>query len=66
MRAVYLASSFRNYFGTIVNELQSPKAMICNVYFLYFEKSFDIEMCVLGVAAILPLHRLWKYLKTRL
>ena len=41
MRAVYLANLFGNYFGTIVNELQSPKTMISNVFFKYFEKSFD-------------------------
>ena len=41
MRAVYLANLFGNYFGTNVNELQSPKTMISNVYFKYFEKSFD-------------------------
>ena len=41
MRAVYLANLFGNYSGTNVNELQSPKTMISNVYFMYFEKSFD-------------------------
>ena len=41
MRAVYLANLFGNYFGTNVNELQSPKTMISNVYFRYFEKSFN-------------------------
>ena len=41
MRAVYLANLFGNYFGTNVNELQSPKTMISNVYFKYIEKSFD-------------------------
>ena len=41
MRAVYLANLFGNYFGTIVNELQSPETMIFNVYFKYFEKLFD-------------------------
>ena len=43
MRGVYLANLFGNYFGTNVNELQSPKTMISNVYFMYFEKSFDPE-----------------------
>ena len=41
MRAVYLANLLENYFGTNVNELQSLKTMISNVYFMYFEKSFD-------------------------
>ena len=43
MRAVHLANLFGNYFGTNVNELQSPKTMISNIYFMYFEKSFDPE-----------------------
>ena len=41
MRVAYLANLFGNYIGTNVNELQSPKTMISNVYFIYFEKSFD-------------------------
>ena len=42
MRAVYLANLFGNYFGTNVNELQSPKTMISNVvYFKYFENLCD-------------------------
>ena len=41
MRAVYFANFFGNYLGTNVNELQSPKTMFSNVYFIYFEKSVD-------------------------
>ena len=41
MRSVYLADLFGTYFGTNVNELQSPKVMISYVYFMYFEKQID-------------------------
>ena len=41
MRAVYLANLFGNYFGTNANELLKGKMMISNVYFMYFDKSFD-------------------------